>query len=76
MVEAECTKVAGYDFFSEATGNAQGRDPLFWHGGSTCCFRKLFDVIRLNHIIEHLTDYPHTLGMLRSLLDNGGILMG
>ena len=71
-----CESVAGYDFTPDRPALLAEGIPYFSSEEALTHSGETYDVIRLNHVIEHLTDYPHTLGMLRSLLSEGGIIMG
>jgi 2-polyprenyl-3-methyl-5-hydroxy-6-metoxy-1,4-benzoquinol methylase len=68
--------VAGYDFSPHRPSMLNESIPYFGTEAELVQSGLKFDVIRLNHVIEHLTDYPHAMNMLRSLLNPGGIIMG
>jgi 2-polyprenyl-3-methyl-5-hydroxy-6-metoxy-1,4-benzoquinol methylase len=74
--EVNGPSVAGYDFSPSRPAMLNDDIPYFGNESALVNADLKFDVIRLNHVIEHLTDYPHTLGMLRNLLNENGIIMG
>ena len=71
-----CPSVAGYDFSPDRPEMLNENIRYFSSEKELTESGLKFDVVRLSHVIEHLIDYPHTLGMLHSLLDKKGIIMG
>jgi SAM-dependent methyltransferase len=71
-----CTRLAGFDFvlYPELRETPSTRfyddvDAILESG-------QRFDVIRMRHVIEHLTDADNTMRKLRSLLSPGGRIIG
>lgn len=76
LAAAGCTRLAGFDFvlYPELGTIAGARffdslDALRDAGAR-------FDVIRMRHVVEHLTDLDGTLGALAALLAPGGRIVG
>lgn len=73
---AGAKNVAGYDFSPDRPAPLALGIPYFGTEVELAAAGQTFDVIRLNHVIEHLTDYARTLTLLRTLLAKGGSLIG
>ena len=71
-----CRNISAYDFIPERPAPLAPGIP--YHGSEAFLLAagEKFDVIRLNHVIEHLSDYPRTLSLLRALLSDNGCLIG
>ncbi len=68
--------IAGFDFLPERPLPLANGIPYYGSEVELSAAGRKFDVIRLNHVIEHLTDYPRTLALLRGLLADGGCILG
>jgi len=66
----------GFDFLPERPAPLADGIPYYSSEAELAAAGQKYDVIRLNHVIEHLTDYVGTLSLLRGLLADGGSLMG
>lgn len=71
-----CEAIAGYDFAPERPAPLDAGIAYYGSEAALAASGRRFDVIRLNHVIEHLTDYPATLGVLRNLLSERGCIVG
>lgn len=76
LSELGCRRLAGFDFaLYEELDEIEGvrfYDDL----ESIAASGERFDVIRMRHVIEHLTDPDQTLARLRALLAPGGRIVG
>lgn len=68
--------ICGFDFLPERPSPLAEGIPYYGSEAELAAAGQTYDVIRLNHVIEHLTDYDGTLGLLRGLLADGGSLIG
>lgn len=68
--------IYGFDFLPERPAPLADGIPYYGSENELAAAGQTYDVIRLNHVIEHLTDYDGTLGLLRGLLADGGSLIG
>ncbi len=71
-----CTRLYGFDFvpqnLDELSGVTQYFDTLI--SLANCGLQ--FDIIRMNHVIEHLVDLDQTMVLLRRLLSPNGQIIG
>ncbi len=76
LAELGCSRLAGFDFvlYEELRETPQTR--FYDDVDSILADGQRFDVIRMRHVIEHLTDVDGTMGKLRRLLNPGGHIAG
>ncbi len=76
LADAGCRNLAGFDFvlYSELKDISDTR--FFDNLDDIRKSGTRFDVIRMRHVIEHLTDLDETMRLLRSLLTERGRIIG
>jgi SAM-dependent methyltransferase len=76
LLEEGYTDLTGFDVVSTVSDAVRKRVRVIDGFSSLARCGRTFDVIRLNHVIEHLTDLDGTMGLLRALMSAGGRLVG
>ena len=72
-----CTHLTGFDFsYNRLEQECENGISYFNNLVELKNSNKSFQVIRMNHTIEHLTDVDDTLYLLGSMLNSGGVIVG
>jgi len=66
----------GFDFVEYPEAKANSKLTLLSSFEALKPYKGQLDVIRMNHVIEHLTDHQETMTFLAGLLKPGGVLIG
>ena len=76
LAELGCTRLAGFDFV--LYDELRRSSPIAFYDDVDAILAgdQRFDVIRMRHVIEHLTDLDVTMRKLRRLLNPGGRIVG
>ena len=76
LAELGCTGLAGFDFVLYEELRDTPKTRFYDDIDSMLNDEQRFDVIRMRHVIEHLTDLDDVMGKLRRLLRPGGCIVG
>ena len=76
LAEKGVKNLCGFDFVEYPENNDLREINFFYSLEDLKSHNKKFDIIRLNHVIEHLCDLELTISVLLSLLKDDGILIG
>ncbi len=76
LARVGCTRLAGFDFVPYARLPAIRGARFFDSLAAICSSGLAFDVIRMRHVIEHLTDPDDVMRALAGLLAPGGRIIG
>ena len=71
-----CTQLAGFDFVLYDELRRTSGIAFYDDVDAILAQRQRFDVIRMRHVIEHLTELDDTMAKLRRLLNPGGRIVG